>query len=299
MAPSSTNNKTQNKSKMKKLITVVFVALAWVAQAQIQTPQPSPAGSVTSVVGLTEIKIDYSRPQMKGRKIFGEGANFLTPYGQIWRTGANSGTVITFGDDVTVEGTKVAKGQYLLFTWPGANEWTVALYSDLSLGGNTGGYDKSKEVANFKVKPGKLTETVETFTMNISDIAADSKSANIQIAWENTSVKFKVGVDFDDQIMKAIEANTKVRPANLITAAIYYHDTKRDLKQAIAWMEKGIAEGNPNAFWNIHRLAQMKKDAGDKAGAKAAAEKSLELAKKAEGDFGYIKLNEDFLKALK
>lgn len=284
---------------MKNCITMMLVAFALVAQAQIQTPQPSPAGSTSSVVGLTEVKINYSRPQMKGRKIFGEGDAFLQPYGQIWRTGANNGTIISFSDDVTVEGTKVAKGEYLIFTWPAASEWTVSLYSDLSLGGNTAAYDKSKEVANFKVKAEKLTETVETLTMNITDIAADSKSANIQMAWENTSVKFKVGVDFDSKVMAAIEANTKVSPGNLIAAANYYYSNKKDIKQAIAWMEKGIAEGNPKAFWNIHTLAKMKKEAGDMAGAKAAAQKSLELAKSADSDFGYIKQNEDLLKTIK
>lgn len=284
---------------MKNCITMMLVALAWVAQAQIQTPQPSPAGSTSSVVGLTEVKINYSRPQMKGRKIFGEGDSFLQPFGTIWRTGANNGTIISFSDDVTVEGTKVAKGAYLIFTWPAASEWTVSLYSDLALGGNTAGYDKTKEVANFKVKAGKLTETVETLTMNITDIAADSKSAYVQMAWENTSVKFKVEVDFDSQVMAAIAANTKVSPGNLIAAATYYYQNKKDMKQAIAWMEKGIAEGNPNAFWNIHALAKMKKDAGDMAGAKAAAQKSLALAKSADSDFGYIKQNEDLLKTLK
>lgn len=284
---------------MKNCITMMLVALAWVAQAQIQTPQPSPAGSTSSVVGLTEVKINYSRPQMKGRKIFGEGDSFLQPFGTIWRTGANNGTIISFSDDVTVEGTKVAKGEYLIFTWPAASEWTVSLYSDLALGGNTAGYDKTKEVANFKVKAGKLTETVETLTMNITDIAADSKSAYVQMAWENTSVKFKVEVDFDSQVMAAIAANTKVSPGNLIAAATYYYQNKKDMKQAIAWMEKGIAEGNPNAFWNIHALAKMKKDAGDMAGAKAAAQKSLALAKSADSDFGYIKQNEDLLKTLK
>ncbi|MFZ1806432.1 MAG: DUF2911 domain-containing protein [Cyclobacteriaceae bacterium] len=284
---------------MKNCITIMLMSLAWMAHAQIQTPQPSPAGSVTSVVGLTDVKIDYSRPQMKGRKIFGDGADFLTPYGQIWRTGANNGTIISFSDDVTVEGTKVAKGEYLLFTWPGATEWTVSLYSDLSIGGNTAGYDKSKEVANFKVKSQKLAETVETLTLNITDIAENSKSANIQVAWENTSVKFRVGVDYDSKVMADIEANTKVNPGNLIAAATYYYTTKRDLKTAIEWMEMGIAQGNPNAFWNMHQLAKMKKDAGDKAGAKATAEKSLGLAKKAASDFGYIKLNEDLIKSLK
>lgn len=285
---------------MKNCITIMLLTFVWTAQAQIQTPQPSPAGSVSSVVGLTDVKIDYSRPQMKGRKIFGDGADFLTPYGQIWRTGANNGTIISFSDDVTVEGTKVAKGEYLLFTWPGATEWTVSLYSDLSLGGNTADYDKSKEAANFKVKPQKLTETVETLTLNITDIAEDSKSANIQIAWENTSVKFKVGVDFDSKVMATIEANTKVNPANLIAAARYYHATKKDLKQARAWTNEYLAAGkNAEQFWNVHFKAQLLKDMGDKKGALAAANQSLEAAKKAASDFGYIKLNEDLIKSLK
>jgi hypothetical protein len=278
---------------------MLLVAFALLAQAQIQTPAPSPAGSVSSVVGLTDVKINYSRPQMKGRKIFGDGAAALVPNGEIWRTGANNGTIISFSDDVTVEGTKVPKGEYLIFTWPGTSEWTVALYKDLAIGGNTANYDKSKEVVNFKVKSGKLTETVETLTMNITDIAEDNKSANVQIAWENTSVKFKVGVEYDAKVMAAIEANTKVNPGNLVAAATYYYSTKKDLKQAIAWMEKGIAEGNPKAFWNIHTLAKMKMEAGDKAGAKAAAQKSLDLAKSADSDFGYIKQNEDLLKTIK
>ncbi len=284
---------------MKNFITMMLAAFAFVVQAQIETPQPSAAASLSTVVGLTDIKINYARPSMKGRKIFGDGPSFLTPYGQIWRTGANSGTIISFSDDVTVEGKPAAKGEYLLLTWPGATEWTVSLYPDVSIGGNMAAYDKAKDVINFKVKPAKSGETVETFTMNITDIAADNTSANIQMAWENTSIKFKVGVEYDERVMKAIESGTKVRPGNLIAAANYYYDMKKDLKQAIEWMEKGIAESNPNAFWNIHQLAQMKKDAGDKAGAKSTAEKSLELAKKAASDFGYVKLNEDLLKSLK
>lgn len=285
---------------MKNFITMFFITLTVMVQAQIQTPQPSPAGSVSSVVGLTTVKIDYSRPQMKGRKIFGDGDAFLTPYGAIWRTGANNGTVISFSDDVTVEGTKVPKGEYLIFTWPGATEWTVSLYNDLSIGGNTAGYDKSKEVANFKVKSQKLAETVETLTMQISDIAEDSKSANVQIAWENTSVKFKVGVDFDAKVMASIEANTKVNPANLMAAANYYYAAKKDLKQALAWTNEYLAVGkNSEQFWNLNFKAKLQKELGDKKGALETANKSLELAKKAPSDFGYIKLNEDLIKSLK
>ncbi|MFN7330881.1 MAG: DUF2911 domain-containing protein, partial [Bacteroidota bacterium] len=140
---------------MKNILAIALLVVAVAAQAQVQTPQPSPAASVSTNVGLTDIKIDYSRPSVKGRKIFGTDANVVVPFGAIWRTGANNGTKITFSDNVTVEGIAVPKGEYLIFSWPGATEWTVSLYKDIKLGGNTGGYDKTQEAANFKVKSEK------------------------------------------------------------------------------------------------------------------------------------------------
>src|SRR5690349_15345240 len=148
---------------MKKSLLIVAIALiTWVAEAQVTTPAASPAGSVSSTIGLTDVKIEYSRPRLKGRKIFGDN-DVMYPWGTIWRTGANAGTKITFSDDVKVEGISVPKGEYLIFTWPGATEWTVSLYKDISLGGNTDDYDKTKEAANFKVKSEKTPATVETF----------------------------------------------------------------------------------------------------------------------------------------
>src|SRR5688572_31718364 len=111
----------------KSLLIITLAILTFAVEAQVQTPQPSPAGSVSTTVGLTDIKIDYSRPRAKGRKIFGTDAAALVPYGKIWRTGANNGTKISFSDDVKVEGIAVPKGEYLLLTWPGATEWTIAL----------------------------------------------------------------------------------------------------------------------------------------------------------------------------
>lgn len=284
----------------KTLVLIVLLSAALLAEAQIRTPQPSPAGTVTTVVGLTDISIDYSRPRARGRKIFGEGKDFVVPYGAIWRTGANNGTVITFSDTVKVEGVTVPAGKYLVLTWPGATEWTVSLYKDVAMGGNTNEYDKAKDAANFKVKAEKVGEKVETLTFNIGDISDDSKSAKVQLTWENTSVKFTVTADFDSKVMKAIEANTKVNPGNLMAAARYYYDTGRDLKQALKWVDEYLAVGkNSEQFWNIHFKAQLLKKAGDKAGALAAANKSLEMAKKAENDFGYIKQNEDLIKTLK
>lgn len=283
----------------KSLLTLALASCLLISEAQIQTPAASPAATVSTVVGLTDVKVTYSRPKSKGRKIFGAGGDFLVPFGELWRTGANSGTVISFADDVKVEGTDVKKGEYLIFSIPGPAEWTIMLYSDLSIGGNTTAYDKAKEVARFTVKPEKLSEKVETFTVNISDIADNNTSAKVQLAWENTSVKFNVGVDFDAKVMKSIEANTKVNPNNYIAAARYYFENGKDLNKALEYMNMGLANSNPNAFWNIHLKAQIQKALGDKKGAIATAQQSLEIAKKAENDFGYIKLNEDLIKSLK
>ncbi len=286
---------------MKKILSIVFLmtALIWISEAQIKTPQPSSAGSVSAVVGLTDVTIDYSRPKAKGRKIYGAGSDFLVPYGEIWRTGANNGTKITFSDDVEVEGKKVAKGSYLIFTWPGASEWSIALYSDLSIGGSTGRYDAAKEAAKFTVKSEKLSPMVETFTMEISDIAEDNSSAKVQIAWENTSVKFGVKVDYDAIVMKSIEANTKVNPNNLIAAAQYYYTNKKDLAQALKWTNEYLAVGdNGTQYWNVLLKAQLQKALGDKKGAEATAKQSMELAKKAD-NATYVKLNEELIKSLK
>jgi len=283
---------------MKKSLVIVGMLLVFLSsEAQVQTPAASPSGSVTTTVGLTDIKIEYSRPRAKGRKIFGEGAAFLVPYGSIWRTGANNGTKITFADDVTVEGKSVPKGTYLLFTWPGASEWTVSLYKDVSLGGNTEEYKASEEAAKFQVKPEKLTEKVETFTINIGDISDDSKTAKIQLAWENTSVKFTVGVDFDARVMKSIEASTKVSPGAYYQAAVYYLENGKDLNQALEWITKA-AEANQKAYWVWYQKARIQKALNDKKGALASANVSLEAAK-VDKNRDYEKMNEELIKSLK
>jgi len=282
---------------MKQFLLCLCIIGFISAEAQVTTPAPSPAGSVSTVVGLTDIKIDYSRPHARGRKIFGSDASALIPYGSIWRTGANNGTKISFSDDVKVEGTSVPKGEYLIFSWPGEKEWTISLYKDLTIGGATNRYDKAKEAARFNVKSSRLAEKVEILTFNIADISDDSKTAAIQLQWENTSVKFTVTVDYDSKVMKSIEANTKLNPGSLYAAAVYYLETGRDLKQALEWINVA-ADANPNAYWILHQKAKIHKGLGDKEGAKKAATASLEAAKKAENR-DYVKMNEELIASLK
>ena len=284
---------------MKKFLciaTLVFVTSLGL-EAQLRTPASSPAGSVSTVVGLTDVKIDYSRPRAKGRTIFGPAATVLVPYGKIWRTGANNGSRISFSEDVKVEGIAVPKGEYLILTWPGASEWTVALNKNVGLGGEVDKYDASQDAANFKVKPEKLTEKIETLTFNIGDISNDSKSAKVQLAWENTSVKFTVSADYDAEVMKSIEANTKVDPYNYFQAAVYYLENGKDLKQALEWVNKA-ADGMSSPYWVLHQKAKIQKGLGDKQGAITTATASLESAKKANNR-DYQVMNEELIKTLK
>jgi hypothetical protein len=279
-----------------KLLIAALAVLSIAADAQIQIPAASPAGSVSSTIGLTEVKIDYSRPRLKGRKIFGE-KDVMYPHGTIWRTGANSGTKISFSDDVKVENIDVPKGQYLIFTWPGATEWTVSLYKDLSLGGNTGAYDASKEAAKFKVKSERLDKKVETFTISIDDIAADNKSGKVTLAWENTAVPFTVVADYESDVMASIEENTKVDPGNYFQAAMFYLETGKDLNKALTWIDLAL-QSNPSAYWMLHQKARIQKGLGDKKGAMETATASLNSAKKAENR-DYQNMNQDLIKSLK
>ncbi len=288
---------------MKKLLLSV-AALAMLfcvnqANAQIEVPRPSPGSTVTQEFGLMDIEVSYFRPKKKGRAIFGAGDDYLQKYGEIWRTGANSGTKITFSDDISFGGKDVKAGEYMIYTVPGADSWDVMLYSDLKLGGNVAGYKTENEVLRVSVKPSKLSAIVETLTINVSDISEDNTTANLEIAWDKTAIKVPLKTSFDEAIMTSIKKNTKVNPSNYIAAANYYFNTDRDIDQALKWMDTYLAL-NPTQFWNIHTKAKMLVKKGDKKAAMATAQESLKLAKEStRGDFGYIKRNEDLIAELK
>lgn len=280
---------------MKRITNLLALNLliAFAASAQINTPQPSPAGSVSSTVGITDVKIEYFRPGVKGRKIFGTGDEYLEQYGEIWRTGANAGSMITFSTDVKVAGQDVKAGTYQIVSKPGASEWSVMLISE-PIGGNESAYDESKAVVKTTVKSSKTSGVVERMTFQITDISEDNTSANIQFAWENTMWSIPMTVDF----ASAVE-NQIVGAYN--TAANYYLSKGENLETALDLMNMYLNTGNNSAqFWNIHTKAQILAKLGKKKEAKAAAEDSMEKAKNwANGDFGYIKRNQDLIDSLK
>src|SRR6516164_11046620 len=112
---------------MKKSLMLAFMLSALLFYSghpqNLVTPQPSPTEEIKQNFGLSQIELSYSRPGVKGRKIFGD----LVPYGKVWRTGANSATTLTFGDDVTIGSTKIPAGKYGLLTIPGDDEWTIII----------------------------------------------------------------------------------------------------------------------------------------------------------------------------
>ena len=189
---------------MKRVLFLLALSVCLTVQAiaQVQTPAPSPAATVSTVVGLTDVKIEYSRPKAKGRKVFGDGETFVVPYNHMWRTGANNGCKITFSDDVRIGGTDVPKGSYLVFVTPTAADWTVIFTKDLTLEGNDPqGYDQKNDAARVMVKPMKSTAMTEALTIQITDLTGDSKSASIEVAWENTSFKIPLTIDFEKKVM--------------------------------------------------------------------------------------------------
>ena len=276
----------------KQLLTLAGAAMlsaaTWSASAQtLKVPAPSPTQVVKQNFGLGDITLDYSRPLVKGRVIFGD----LVPYGKVWRTGANGSTKITFSDDVQIEGKDVKAGTYALYTIPGKTSWQVMLYSDLTMAGNVNNYDNSHEVLRVSVTPAAMPNKVESFTMNLAKVKATS--ATLELMWDHTRVPVKITTDIDSRIMKNIDValNTDGRP--YFQAASYYYDNGKDLDKAKMWVEKAI-EQNPKAFYMYMLKARIEYKMGDKKAAIATAHKVVETATEAKND-DFIKMANDLI----
>jgi hypothetical protein len=256
-----------------------------VLEAQIRTPAASPLSEVKQTVGLTEVSIIYSRPSMKGRKIFGDDG--IVPYGKIWRTAANAVTKVTFSDDVTIANTKLPKGSYAILSTPGMDSWTVMFYTYETA--SWGAYSEKTPDVSYMAKPVKTGKAVETFTIDINNLR--NTSAHLEISWENTSVSVPFEVEVDSRVMADINKIMSGPTAGELTAAAaYYHDSGKDLNQALAWIEKANGMGQPR-YWNVRRQAMILGDLMRYDDAIKAANQSIALAKEA-GDDDYVRMNE-------
>ena len=277
---------------MKKLFlsALCLAAITATEAQQLKTPAPSTTQTIKQDVGLGTIEIAYSRPNMKGRKIFGD----LVPFDKVWRTGANNATTINFTDEVIIGGTKIAPGKYGILTIPSAAEWTLIISKQLDVT-SPAAYKQESDVVRVKAVPQTLPFSIETFTMMIADVK--DNSATLQMMWDKTVVELPISLDVDSKVMKQIETIMGKDSRPYYNAAVYYADNGKDMNQAIVWFDKAI-EQNPKAFWMYYQKAKALGKMGKKSEAMAASMKSMELAKDAKNS-DYVALNEKLQKDLK
>jgi hypothetical protein len=273
---------------MKKslLLTMLVCACIGFAQAQLRTPAPSPSAKIEQAVGLSTVTVDYSRPSAKGRKIYGD----LVPFGQLWRTGANQGSKITFSDDVKINGKEIKKGKYALFTLPGATEWQIILHknADLNVPGGDG-YKQEDEAIRFAAKPSMISPMRESFSIEFDNIK--DGGADLNIVWENTKVGFMIDVMTDAKVTASINQVMAGPSSNdYMAAANYYASAGKDMNKAVEWAGKAVSMG-ANQFWNLRAYSLILAKAGKTKEAIAAAKESLVKSQEAKNS-DYIKMNE-------
>ena len=272
------------------ILYLAVIAISMTTFAQIETPAPSPFQKMEQKVGLTDVTLEYSRPSMKGRAIFGN----LVPYGAMWRTGANANTKITFGNDVMIGGKEVKAGTYAIFTKPNAQTWDVYFYSDASNWGTPAKWDESLVAAMISVPVYPIAMAVETFTMTFDDVK--NNSVNLGILWDKSYVGVPIQFHTDKAVSASIDRMMSGPGAgDYYSAAVYYLEADKDINKAKMWIDKAISMRAKPAFWYHRQQSLIYAKSGDKKGAINAAKTSLTLAKE-EGNNDYVALNEKSLK---
>ncbi|MEE9364473.1 MAG: DUF2911 domain-containing protein [Cellulophaga sp.] len=272
---------------MKKLsLLLCMVCVSYFVQAQIVSPQPSPSATLIQKVGLTDVTVEYSRPSMKGRTIFGD----LVPTDKLWRTGANANTKVTFSDDVVVDGQTLKAGSYAIFATPGKASWDVAFYTDTSNWGMPRKWDDTKIAAKTSVQVYPMPVNIETFTISLDDLT--DSSAVIGILWEKTYVGIKFTVPTDATVMSSIDkVMNGADSGDYFTAAIYYLNAGKDINKAKEWIDKSFSMNKKDpAFWQLRQQSLIYAKAGDKKEAIKIAKKSLAASIEANNQ-DYVKMN--------
>jgi tetratricopeptide (TPR) repeat protein len=270
---------------------ISIIASGTVLFAQLKTPAASPFSKISQVVGINEVTIEYSRPGVKNRVVFGG----LVPYGKIWRTGANASTIITLNDDAVIEGNKVPAGKYSIYTIPDKKDWVIILNKNLK-GGMT--YPEGQDLCRFKVKPKALKESVETFSAAFTNVKYNS--ADVEFQWEKTLVKFNILFDVDKRVMEQIDAGIGKSGLDAnwyYSAGNYYFENGKDLNKALQWLNKSL-ELNPGVYYVLRVKSQVQAKLGDYKGAIETAELGKVKSADAKND-QFVKYNEDSIKEWK
>lgn len=271
------------KQLLSTAMIIVAVAVGWQpVEAQVKLPPASSSQTVTQGLGISTVTLKYSRPNMNGREIFGG----LVPYGEVWRTGANSLPLLTFDGAVTIAGTQVEAGTYGLLTIPGKDKWTVIFSKNIEQWGAYS-YNQEEDLFRFDVKPERMAKPMETFTISFSDV--QPQGAQLDIAWERMKISFDLVVDQDAEIMASIDEAMKGDKKPYFQAAQYYYKNDKDIQKALEWVNEADKSSNPAPYIKYWKaLIQLK--AGDKQGAIATATQGVEIAKQ-QNNAEYVTLN--------
>jgi len=274
---------------MKKLLICAIAMMALTATntyAQL-TPQPSSTQSIVQDFGLGKISLTYSRPDVRGRKIFGG----MEPYGTVWRTGANSATVIKFTDEVSMEGNKIPAGEYGLFSVPGENEWTIILSKQPKQWGAYM-YKEADDFVRFKVKTEHLKALTETMTLAFTNVT--TTTCDLQMMWEHSGFTAHMTTDIDAKVMARIDSamNTDKKP--YYEALIYYYNNNKDMDKALTWATELEKDKNFPPFvpklWKARILLRK----GDKAAAITTAQEGVKMATDMKTN-EYVRLNNEVI----
>ena len=277
---------------MKKiaLLSILCGGLYFAEAQTVKMPSPSTTQTVKQEFALTNIELSYSRPNMKGRKIFGD----LVPFGAIWRTGANNATTISFADEVIIGDKKVPAGKYGLLTIPGASEWTIIITKQLDVT-SPAAYKADQDVVRVKAPTVSMPFDMETFTIVFGNVTPNT--IDLMMVWEQTAVSLPIKMEVDAKVMAQIDNAMNKDNKPYFQSAMYYMETGKDLNKANAWFDKAI-EQNPTAFWIYYNKASCLAKMGKKSEAIAVSNKSIELASAAKND-DYIALNKKLQATLK
>lgn len=282
----------------KQVLSFAVAAMALLfttgLRAQISTPAASPMAKIETVVGLTDVHVEYSRPGVKGRKIF--AADGLVPFGKVWRTGANQATKVTFGGDVMLGDAKLAGGSYAILTKPMMDMWEVMLFT--YEGGNWGMYPDKTPVATLTVKSMEVPGKVENFTIMFDEYTMNS--VNMYMMWDQTMVAVPIKTAVKEQVMANIDRVMAGPSMNdYYNAASFMADNGGNMKQAMEYINKAVEMSGDNPrYWMVRRQGLIMAEMGMKKEAMAAFNRSMALAKEA-GNMDYVRLNQKSLKSMK
>jgi len=237
--------------------------------ANVPLPAPSPKAMVMQTVGIADITVEYSSPGIKGRKIFGT----LVPYGELWRTGANASTKITFSRDVSIGGKPVAAGTYAIFTLPTAKGWTFILNKNKDA--STQQYDEKQDALRLEVKPERAPKRERMTFLFTNTTEMDTR---LDLEWDELRISIPIKADTAAQTSAAIDGyvDTSWRP--LAQAARYLSETANDPARALRTIDASLAV--KETWFNLWIKAQILAKANDLKGAYPLAEKAYELGSK-------------------